>query len=152
MKFAVVIQEKKLSSGIYKDVKSKQRYLDFAYRRALRKAFEAMVIKREAVKPSDSFRLHVNEDEHRISTGTGLSREESIFREFTDGKYRSDSDQFCPPIFTNLQKVTVTLHDSKQNTLIRGADIIANMVYVSLIRNEQSALMDDGLFHIEFLP
>lgn len=152
LKFAAVIREKKLDIGIYKNPKTKQRYLDFAYRRTLRKAFEGMMLKRKIVQPSDILHLHVNEDEHRISTGTDLRRDESIFREFTDGVYRSDSNQFCPPVFGNLQKVSVQLHDSKKNTLIRGADIIANTVYVSLIRNELNILLDDPLFHIEFLP
>ena len=47
MKFAVVIQEKKLPSSICKDIKSKQRYLDFAYEHALRKAFEEIVLERK---------------------------------------------------------------------------------------------------------
>lgn len=38
-------------------------------------------------------------------------------------------DKFFEPIFSNTQSLRVILADSKDNILVRAADIIANRVY-----------------------
>ena len=150
-KFCVVIRQRKLDTArIFKDAKSKQRYLDFAYKLALRRALEEMVA-RGSLLPEDSFRLIINEDNHHIATNSLYSKEESIHTELKEGIYRSRFGQFYPPVFRNLESVDISLKDSTTNSLIRGADIVANSVYVSLIKN--GALPpDEDLIHIEILP
>lgn len=58
---------------------------------------------------------------------------------------------FFPPLFENLGKVEITLRDSVNSALIRGADIVANTVYTSILKNELEVLENDD-FYIEFLP
>ena len=150
-KFCVVIRQRKLDTArILKDAKSKQRYLDFAYKLALRRALEEMVA-RGSLLPEDSFRLVINEDNHHIATNSLYSKEESIHTELKEGIYRSRFGQFYPPVFRNLESVDISLKDSTTNSLIRGADIVANSVYVSLIKNGVLP-PDEDLIHIEILP
>ena len=150
-KFCVVIKQRKLDTArIFKDAKSKQRYLDFAYKLALRRALEEM-ISRGSLLPEDSFRLIINEDNHHTATNALYSKEESIHAELKEGIYPSRFGLFHPPVFKNLESVEISLKDSTTNSLIRGADIIANSVYVSMVKGEDIALSGD-LFHIEVLP
>lgn len=150
-KFCVVIKQRKLdTSRIFKDSKSKQRYLDFAYKLTLRRTLEEMVA-RGTLLPEDSFRLIISEDNHHIATNALFSKEESIHTELKEGVYRSRFGMFYPPVFRNLESVEISLKDSTTNSLIRGADIIANSVYVALIKGEDIPIFGD-LSHIEILP
>lgn len=150
-KFCAVIKQRKLDTArIFKDAKSKQRYLDFAYKLALRRALEEMVA-RGTLLPEDSFRLIISEDNHHIATNALYSKEESIRTELKEGVYRSRFGLFYPPVFKNLESVEISLKDSTANSLIRGADIIANSVYVSLVKGEDIPFSGE-LVHIEVLP
>ena len=51
-KFGVIIKEKQILESIYGDKKSKQRYLDFAYKIAVKKALENL-IKNKIIVPDD---------------------------------------------------------------------------------------------------
>ena len=110
------------------------------------------MVARGSILPSEDFNLIISEDNHHIATNSLHSKGESILTEFKEGIYRSRYERFFPPIFENLGSVDITLRDSANNALIRGADIIANSVYVSLFKNGLDEFLSDDLFHIEFLP
>ena len=48
---------------------------------------------------------------------------------FKVGTFNYMRTQYFPPIFPNIQNVSLRLCDSKANTLIRAADIVANHIY-----------------------
>lgn len=150
MKFTAVIRQKRLDvNHIFKDAKSKQMYLDHAYQIVLKGAFRDMV-SQQAINSSEELSILIHEDNHHIATYSKCTKADSIFAEFHEPSYDSENNVFCSPLFKNLDEVTISLHDSTQNTLVRGADIIANTVYVSLF-NEAEVFQGD-LFHIEYLP
>ena len=152
MKFAVAIRQRKLDyARVFSNTKSKQDYLDFAYRVVLRRAFEDMVA-RGSLFPEDEFNLFINEDNRLVTSDSLHRKEEMIFKEFREGTYKSRFGMFSPPLFSNIQKVEISLRNSDRSTLIRGADIIANTVYTSIFKGFLDTLQDDSLFHIEFLP
>lgn len=152
MKFAVAIRQKKLDyARVFSNTKMKQDYLDFAYRSVLRKAFEEMIAK-GSLFPGDEFNLFINEDNRHVTVDILHRKEEMIFREFKEGIYNSKFGMFSTPLFSDIQKVQITLRDSDRSALVRGADIIANTVYTSLFNESLDAFLDDSLFHIELLP
>lgn len=152
LKFAVLVDLKKLDQEfVFKNQKSKQRYMDFAYQTVLRKAFELM-LHENIVKLEEELSIFIHEDNHHIATGIKCSKEEAIFQDLQSGTYVPGSGMFIPPLFPNLQKVSVTLHDSVQATLIRGADLIANTVYVSAMKDNTASLSDIPLLLLTNLP
>lgn len=76
---------------------------------------------------------------------------DTIFKDLKEGTSRMTFGVLFPPLFENLGKVEITLRDSVNSALVRGADIVANTVYTSLLKNELDVLANDD-FYIEFLP
>ena len=109
------------------------------------------MVARGSLLPENSFRLIINEDNHHSAINSLYSKEESIHTELKEGIFRSRAGQFYPPVFKNLESVKISLKDSTTNSLIRGADIIANSVYVSLIRFVELH-PDEELIRIEIPP
>ena len=66
-KFAIVIKLNHLDlKRVFHNQKSKQNYMDFAYRFVLRKAFEHMIC-RGSLFPDEAFDIIINEDNHQYS-------------------------------------------------------------------------------------
>ena len=150
-KFAIAIKLNHLDlKRVFHNQKSKQNYMDFAYRFVLRKAFEHM-IGRGSLFPDEAFDLIINEDNHHIVECDLQQKADTIYKEFKEGTFRTTFGVLFPPLFENLGKVEITLRDSVNSALIRGADIVANTVYTSILKNELEVLENDD-FYIEFLP
>ena len=67
IKFGVVINQGNVLDRIFQSKKDKQRYLDYAYKIGLKKAFESLI--REGVIKSDEVkRIYVYNDEHSTDT------------------------------------------------------------------------------------
>ena len=127
-KFAVVIDQKEIYNQIFADKKSKQRYLDFAYKIAIRKAFEDL-IRRNIVKADEVGRIRFFIDEHTTATNGRYELKEALLQEFKFGTHNFEYMMYHAPIFSNLNDISLKFCDSKNTTLVRAADIIANKVY-----------------------
>lgn len=127
-KFAVIIKQKSVFDLIFKDKKSKQRYLDYAYKIAVKNAFE-FAIKNNEIKSTEVTDLHFYVDEHSTATNGRYELRESLEGEFKNGTHNWNYTTYFPPLFENLSSVDVVFCNSKQHYLVRASDIIANRIY-----------------------
>lgn len=127
-KFGVVIQEKNLRSSIFQDKKTKQRYLDYAYKRGVKQKFEDL-ISRGVIVPEEINNINFFVDEHTTATNGRYELQESLFQEFKYGTHNWNYQKFFPPIFPNVKNINVYYCNSKKKTLVRASDIIANRLY-----------------------
>lgn len=134
-KFGVVVSQKKLGDPLFENKKCKQRYLDWAYKMAVKSKFENLIFKKQ-INPSEVEGLFFFVDEHTTATDGRYELKESLEQEFKFGTYTANWSNFHPPIFKNLKTVEVKYCNSAKKTLIRAADIVANRIYNTAIHND----------------
>ena len=145
-KFGVVIQEKNVLDRIYLSKKDKQRYLDYAYKIAVKRAFEKLIT------PDEVERLYFYVDEHTTATNGRYELKEALEQEFRLGTYNYRYDTYYPPIFMKMKDVQLEYCNSKSKLLVRAADIVANKIFF-LARNEkQKELEDIQNLNVIYLP
>lgn len=128
IKFSVVINQKDVLDRIFLSKKDKQRYLDYAYKIGLKRAFEKMIA--EGILDNSSVEnIHVYADEHSTATNGRYELREALEQEFKLGTYNGQWDKYFPPIFSDLKGIDLLFCDSSSTTLVRAADIVANRVY-----------------------
>ena len=151
LKFGVVIQEKNVLDRIYLSKKDKQRYLDYAYKIAVKRALE-MLIQDEVINPDEVERLYFYVDEHTTATNGRYELKEALEQEFKLGTYNYKYDTYYPPIFKKMQDVQLEYCNSKSKLLVRAADIVANKIFF-LARNEkQKELGNIQNLNVIYLP
>lgn len=127
-KFGVVVYQQKVFSRIFESKKDKQRYLDFAYKIAVKRAFENL-IKNKIIIPQKVECLHFYVDEHTTATNGRYELREALEQEFKSGTYSQQFDKYFPPIFPALKGVQLNFCNSQSTRLVRAADIVANRIY-----------------------
>lgn len=127
-KFGIVIRQFYLRDELYADKKTKQRYLDWAYKMAVKHKFEVL-IEDGRIIPDQVERLHFYVDEHSTATNGKYELRESLLQEFKVGSFDPTWINYHLPLFSRLQDVDVQFCDSKSTTLVRAADIVANKIY-----------------------
>lgn len=117
-----------LDKNLFMDKKTKQRYLDWAYKmgikNVLKKLEEKKVIKLDQIE-----NIYIYNDEHTTSTNGIYELKESIEAEFKIGIYNYKYNTFYPPIMPNVNSIELKYLDSKSSSYIRMADIISNYLY-----------------------
>lgn len=131
--FAVVVHQKNLLSRIFNNKKTKQRYLDYAFKIGLKRALLACV-EQGIVEADYAGHIEVRMDEHTTATDGRYELCEGLDQEFRLGTYNQQWDKFYPPVFPQLRQVSVEMRDSEKDALIRAADIVANRVYYHAIQ------------------
>lgn len=149
-KFAVIINQKKLHSTLFDNKKSKQRYLDWAFKMAIKDKFVEL-ISRGLINAKDVENLYFFVDEHTTATNGIYELREALEQEFKYGTYNFDWMHYYPPIFPNLKQVNVTFSNSEKTTLVRAADIVANHVFY-LSNNFDLPLQQKNNLHIMYHP
>lgn len=150
-KFGVVIREKNVLDRIYLSKKDKQRYLDYAYKIAVKRAFEKL-IQDGIINPDEVERLYFYVDEHTTATNGKYELEESLEQEFKLGTYNYRYDTYYPPIFKKMKDVQLEYCNSESKLLVRAADIVANKIFY-LARNEKrKELRDIQNLNVIYLP
>ncbi|MDI9519648.1 MAG: DUF3800 domain-containing protein [Bacillota bacterium] len=134
LKFAVIVEQKKLNENIFYNKKHKQRYLDYLYKIGLKK-FLQYLASQGTIDLESIERIYVNCDEHTTATSGRYELEEALLREFKDGTFNQNYQHFFPPCTQNLKELTVSFCASEKKPLIRAADIIANHVYSCTVRS-----------------
>lgn len=133
-RFAAVIDQRRIVKSILGDKKSKQRYLDYAFKIGLKKALQGMMA--DGLLASDyAESIYVFMDEHTTATNGLYEMQEALDSEFRVGTHNFQYQKFHPPILPNLKSVEFCMRDSQSDPLIRAADIAANKVYFHATRN-----------------
>ena len=136
--------------NFYDNKKTKQRYLDYAYKIGVKRAFEKL-IKEKIIDPNDVKGLYFYIDEHTTATDGIYELKESLETEFKIGVANFKYNKFHKPIFKNLKYIDVKFCNSSKNTLVRSSDIIANRVYY-LARNDKNKLKEIKKLNCTYLP
>ena len=149
-KFGVVIDQKKLHAKIFEHKKTKQRYLDYAYKIALKKALKHLISSGE-IKVNDVNGIHIFVDEHTTATDGKYELRESIEQEFKYGMFNFDYGAYYPPIFPDIECVELKYCDSATVRLIRAADIVANRLFYLAVSKQINNLSTEKFF-VSHLP
>ena len=138
-KFCVIIEQKRILKTIFNDKKTKQRYLDFAYKLAVK---DALMINN----------MHFFVDEHTTATDGRYELQESLLHEFKYGTHNLNYDKYFPPVFPDMGGLTVKYCNSASNILVRAADIIANKVYYLSVTGNSSKLSSLQNLNVFYRP
>lgn len=150
-KFGVVIREKNVLDRIYLSKKDKQRYLDYAYKIAIKRAFENLILD-GTINPDEVERLYFYVDEHTTATNGRYELQEALEQEFKLGTFNYKYDTYYPPIFKKMKDVQLEYCNSESKLLVRAADIVANKIFY-LARNEKrKELRDIQNLNVIYLP
>ncbi|WP_239763065.1 DUF3800 domain-containing protein [Mammaliicoccus sp. I-M35] len=128
IKFGVVIDLKRINKDIFEHKKNKQRYLDYAFKIGLKRAFQQLIAD-GIIIPAKVKNLNIFCDEHTTATNGIYELREGLEQEFKCGTFNYSFNKFFPPLFKNIDSVDLNFCDSNKKTLIRSADIVANKVY-----------------------
>lgn len=150
-KFGVVVNQTHVLDRIYNSKKDKQRYLDYAYKIGLKRAFERM-IKGQIIEPQQVKNIHIFVDEHTTATNGRYELREGLEQEFKLGTFNMDYSKDFPPIFPDLNSLDVNFCDSSTRILIRAADIIANRLYFCAVSSSLSDIRSKENFFLTYLP
>lgn len=127
--FATIVDQTRALDSIYVDKKTKQRFLDYALKRAIKHGVCSLFASKALAK-SDVSAISVVVDEHSTSTNGRYNLEESINNEFRFGTYNMTWDQHFSPVFgPSFPPIPVSYVDSARVPLVRAADVTANWVY-----------------------
>lgn len=143
-KFGVIIEQEKVLDRIFSSKKDKQRYLDYAYKIAIKRAFQNL-IGQNIITPEDVERIFFYVDEHTTATNGHYELCEGLEQEFKRGTYNYDYLCHYPPLFPKMKEVNLNFCNSQSKLLIRAADIVANRIYYSAVKNT-SDLQSKNLF------
>lgn len=150
-KFGVIINQNKVMDKIFQNKKAKQRYLDYAYKIAVRKALESY-INADLLNPDEVEQIFFYVDEHNTATNGIYELKEALEQEFKLGTYNYNYKKFYPPIFPKMEVVSLEFCNSQSKLLIRAADIVANKIYY-LARNEKYGdIPTTEKLHVIYLP
>lgn len=149
IKFATLINQERVLDSIFCSKKSKQRYLDYAYKIGLKNTFKQL--EREAILTFEDIKsIRVFVDEHTTATDGLYELRESLLQEFKYGTYNWNYSTFFPPIFPNLEVLDVKFCNSCKTPLVRAADIIANRIYHNVLNDKDIYSMNN--MYITQLP
>ena len=139
IKFGVIIDEQRVLPNIFTDKKSKQRYLDYAYKIAVKRALEDLS-KHQRVNLEDVVNMRFYIDEHTTATNGRYELKEALDMELNVGTYNMDYSKHFPPLFSHKVPIYLEYCDSSKTTLVRAADIVANrLYYLTVSGNSQRA-------------
>lgn len=127
-KFCVVISQDRLNDNLFLNKKGKQRYLDWAFKMAVKLKLEDM-IRNEKIIENEVQNLYFYVDEHSTATNGIYELRESLEQEFKFGNMNFKRNTYHPPIFSALKSVELKYCDSATNTLVRASDIVANHIF-----------------------
>ena len=124
-RFGAIVYQKNVHDEVFTHKKTKQRFLDYAFKRGLKHALVTL-IKRGEISTTETTTLHVVMDEHTTATDGKYELGESIESEFVYGAFNPNYSKHFTPIMPNIQTVNIKFVDSVDYELVRASDIIAN--------------------------
>lgn len=144
-RFGVVIDQKKINHRIFDSKKSKQRYLDYAYKIGVKRAFEQM-IDEGIIRANDVEHVYFFVDEHTTATDGRYELREALEQEFKHGTFNGTWDKFFPPIFEQVKSVELEYCNSAVKILVRAADVVANRIFYLARTNSLEKHINNKLY------
>ncbi|MDO4813895.1 MAG: DUF3800 domain-containing protein [Gemella sp.] len=141
-KFAVIIKESRVNAEIFNSKKSKQRYLDYAFKIGLKRTLGTL-IERKIIDKTTINTVYVYQDEHSTATNGLYELREALYQELKYGTHNFKYNMYHPPLFEGMENVLVEYLNSEKHTLIRAADIVANKIYRSCMDNKREISTDE---------
>lgn len=126
-RYGCVVNIQSLNDNIFDNKKSKQRYLDYAYKIGLKRSL-GRLIACSLINPTEVEYVYIYFDNHTTATNGHYELREGIETEFKHGTINYRYNMFHEPLFKGIKGVNLEYKDSKTTTLIRASDNIANMV------------------------
>ena len=77
---------------------------------------------------------------------------EAIEQELKKGTYNYNYNTYYEPILPSVKSIELKYCNSSKIPLIRAADIVANKIYTTTLRNELHTLKNKSTMYIEILP
>lgn len=149
-KFGVIIDQSKIRrKEIFSNKKTKQRYLDYAYKIGVKNALQKMM-SLGMFSSEDVCNMYFYVDEHTTATAGIYELRECLLQEFKEGTFNFDYQIFYKPIFPAMKGLSLEYCNSSKTTLVRAADIIANRIYHEVTAGNDPEIRDN-LF-IKYLP
>ena len=150
-KFGVVIREKEILERIFASKKDKQRYLDYAYKIAVKKALKDL-INRGIIVKEEVERLYFYVDEHTTATNGRYELRECLEQELKNGTFNCEYSRYFPPVFSDLKELNLEFCNSKSKLLVRAADIVANRIFYHATKGDMRGLRHIKNLYISKLP
>jgi hypothetical protein len=151
-KFGVVVSQKNMLDSIFDNKKTKQRYLDYAYKIGVKYAL-AKMIENGLFLASDVENIYFFVDEHTTATNGRYELREALEQELKFGTYNYHWNIFYEPLFPKMRCVNLKFCNSASKVLVRAADIVANKIYyISLNNNDYSYEIEHRHMNIKYLP
>lgn len=147
-RYAFVIDLKRVYEDFFNDKKSKQRYMDYAFKVGL-KTVLGKYVRAGVIDKHDVGDVLIRFDQHTTATNGRYELKESIEEEFKHGMNNFKYNIVHPPLFPSMRgSVGVKFTDSKADAMIRASDIVANMTF----HYERSGTIDgvSGLSVVRF--
>ena len=149
-KFGAVINQHRIIQKIFESKKTRQRYLDYAYKIAIKRKLEDL-IKRKLIIPADVKHIYFFVDEHTTATDGRYELRQGLEQELKIGTFNYNFQKFFPPLFPDIESVELEFCNSKCRTLIRAADIIANKLYYVTNSSQPETILNEKI-KITYLP
>ncbi|MGN0902413.1 MAG: DUF3800 domain-containing protein [Succinivibrio sp.] len=151
-KFAVIIYLKEIKIiEIFSNKKSKQRYLDYAYKIAVKRAL-INLLNRKVINKQEIENIYFYVDEHTTATNGRYELKEAIEQELKIGTFNYNYNYFYAPVFPDIKAVQLQYCNSQKMHLVRAADIIANKVYYCIKNQKMDNLRIHKNMYIIELP
>lgn len=141
-KFGVVVKQEEVLDSIFNNKKSKQRYLDYVYKIAIKNYFLRM-IQEGTIIPEEVKNIYFFVDEHTTATDGRYELREGLMEEFKHGTHNFSWSKYYPPIFPHLNSLELNFCDSKIKTLVRASDIVANNMYYHAVKNNRFSFTNE---------
>lgn len=126
IRYAFVIDQRRVLGRIFESKKDKQRYLDYVFKVGLKRVLGDLV-EEGVLDPHEVGNIYVRFDEHTTATNGRYELGEAIEAEFKRGTYNQNYSVFHPPLFPEMGGcVELSYRNSETDALIRASDIIAN--------------------------
>ena len=150
-RFGVVVSQKSLTNPeLFANPKTKQRYLDWVYKMAVKKKLEDMIL-HGTIHPDDIERIKFKVDEHSTATDGVYELRESLEKEFKIGMWNFEYMTFHAPLFPKVKSVELQYCNSSKTTMVRAADIVANHLFGAANWNHGIIPQEERL-HIFYHP
>ncbi len=151
IKFAGIVNQANVTSEIYDNKKTKQRYMDYVFKISLKRALEHLISDGKII-PDEVENMHLYSDEHSTATNGRYELKESLEKEFKLGVVNFERMRYFPPLFKKMQSLELNFCDSKTTTLVRAADIVANNIYHKVVTEKELITDPSKNLYITYFP
>lgn len=134
--FGLCVTNNNVYDNIMSDPKSRNRYKDYALKRAIKNKIIELINK-GLINPDKKIKFNISIDEQGTATNGLYSFSESIKEEFNNGIFNFNYGTIHKPILNVECEVTTYYCDSSKNYLIQAADILANRLWVSFMHDNK---------------